>query len=272
MLKPEIIKFVQRDLKKRGWYAGTDDGDFGKNSQNALAKETRIPPAKKNWGLEQKLIGYIQLLCYDNHLDPKGFDGQWGTNTEKAYEKLKALLEPLATNTSWRPGEIIPQNPNNWPLETTATLDAFYGAVGDYTKLTPINLPYPMKLSWDKRKAITKFTCNKKVADSIIRVLTKVLAHYGLPQIQQLGLDLWGGCHNIRTIRGGTRRSTHSWGIAIDFDPDRNQLHWGRDKATFAKPEYDYWWKCWEEEGWISLGRTRNFDWMHVQAARLPQI
>ena len=25
----------------------------------------------------------------------------------------------------------------------------------------------------------------------------------------------------------------------------------------------------WEEEGWISLGRARDFDWMHVQAARL---
>ena len=87
-----------------------------------------------------------------------------------------------------------------------------------------------------------------------------------------MGLDLWGGCHNIRPIRGGTRRSAHSWGIAIDFDSDRNQLHWGRDKATFAKPEYDYWWKYWEEEGWVSLGRIRNFDWMHLQAARLPQV
>ena len=42
-----------------------------------------------------------------------------------------------------------------------------------------------------------------------------------------------------------------------------------RDKATFAKPEYERWWQCWEEEGWLSLGRTRNFDWMHVQAAKL---
>lgn len=51
--------------------------------------------------------------------------------------------------------------------------------------------------------------------------------------------------------------------------PDRNQLKMGRDRAVFARPDYDVWWRCWEEEGWTSLGRTRNYDWMHVQAARL---
>ena len=40
-------------------------------------------------------------------------------------------------------------------------------------------------------------------------------------------------------------------------------------EAEFAKPEYDKWWECWEDEGWTSLGRTRDFDWMHVQAAHL---
>jgi len=63
----------------------------------------------------------------------------------------------------------------------------------------------------------------------------------------------------------------HAWGVALDFDPNRNQLNWGRDRASFSHPDYDNWWKCWEEEGWISLGRKRNFDWMHIQAARLTE-
>ena len=29
------------------------------------------------------------------------------------------------------------------------------------------------------------------------------------------------------------------------------------------------WWALWEEEGFVSLGRAGDFDWMHVQAARL---
>jgi hypothetical protein len=80
---------------------------------------------------------------------------------------------------------------------------------------------------------------------------------------------LFGGCLNVRRMRGGSAWSMHSWGIAFDFDPDRNQLRWGRDRAAFAKPEYNKWFELWEEEGAVSLGRVRNFDWMHVQFARL---
>jgi hypothetical protein len=28
---------------------------------------------------------------------------------------------------------------------------------------------------------------------------------------------------------------------------------------AFAQPEYDAWWRFWEEEGWVSLGRTKNY-------------
>jgi len=83
-----------------------------------------------------------------------------------------------------------------------------------------------------------------------------------------LKLDLWGGCLNVRRMRGGRKYSTHSWGIAVDYDPLHNRLKWGRDKALFARPEYNKWWEFWEKEGWVSLGRTRNFDWMHIQAAK----
>ena len=107
------------------------------------------------------------------------------------------------------------------------------------------------------------------MSDSLGRVLAVVLDHYGLDEIKRLRLDLWGGCLNVRKMRGGDRYSMHSWGIALDYDPERNRLKWGRDKASFAKPEYDPWWEAWEQEGWVSLGRQRNFDWMHVQAAKI---
>lgn len=94
-----------------------------------------------------------------------------------------------------------------------------------------------------------------------------------------LSITAWSASASCNWIAGGlsqypkdARRFAlvlHSWGIAIDYDPDRNQLQWGRDRAVFAGPDYDAWWQFWEEEGWTSLGRTRNFDWMHVQAAKL---
>jgi hypothetical protein len=61
----------------------------------------------------------------------------------------------------------------------------------------------------------------------------------------------------------------HSWGIAFDFDPDHNQLKWDHTRASFARPEYKKWLDLWEEEGAVSLGRARDYDWMHIQFARL---
>jgi len=55
----------------------------------------------------------------------------------------------------------------------------------------------------------------------------------------------------------------------VDLDPGRNQLKWGRDRAVFARPEYEPFWQIVESEGLVSLGRAKNFDWMHFQAARL---
>jgi hypothetical protein len=107
-----------------------------------------------------------------------------------------------------------------------------------------------------------------KVSESLERILHRVREEYGDEEIRRLRLNLYGGSYNVRRKRGGTSWSTHAWGIAMDWDPGNNKLKWGRDRATLAKPEYDTWWRIWEDEGWVSLGRESNYDWMHVQAAR----
>jgi hypothetical protein len=126
-----------------------------------------------------------------------------------------------------------------------------------------------MRLAWDTTTFVKSTSCHQKVHDAALRILTRVLDHYGLDKIRELRLDLFGGCLNVRRMRGGNAWSMHSWGVAFDFDPDRNQLKWGRDRAAFARPEYGKWFELWEEEGAISLGRARNFDWMHTQFATL---
>lgn len=156
---------------------------------------------------------------------------------------------------------------NNFPVETEDNLLRHYGDVGINQR--ELILPYP-HYYWENNKLVKSYLCHSKVHDSLKRVLTKVLEIYGIESIQRLRLDIWGGCLYMRAIRGGTRFSTHSWGIAVDYDPINNQLDWNSDKALFAKPEYEQWWKCWEEEGWFSLGRQCNYDWMHIQAAIRP--
>lgn len=138
-----------------------------------------------------------------------------------------------------------------------------YGEVG--TNQVYCKLPYRMRLAWDKKVTISKFQCHAKVKDKLEAIFKEVLEYYGIIQIQALGLDIFGGCLNIRAMRGGYRPSVHSWGLAVDLDPENNQLKWKKDKARFARPEYNKFWEIVEKHGGLSLGRTRDYDWMHFQ-------
>lgn len=155
--------------------------------------------------------------------------------------------------------------PNTWPRQSG--VPAFYGAVG--TDQVQIDIPFEMYLAWSKSTRLRKMTLHRKVAASAERVLQRVTALYSATERKTLGIDLFGGSLNVRKMRGGTNFSMHSWGIAIDFDPERNQLQTHAPKARLSQPDAVPFWAAWEHEGWLSLGRARNFDWMHIQAARL---
>jgi hypothetical protein len=271
-MKKGIIKSAQEQLNAGGFDAGPVDGMYGDRTlgavENALEKwGSQIPDDWRKWSKRRKLIAYIQMLCKEKEIEVGKIDGFWGPQTEFAYDSLSHFIEYGQLPEPWRDIEPSDENPNNWPSQDEDQVIRFYGEVDK--NQTRIHLPYTHRLSWDKQKRVNSFMCHKKVHDSLLRVLTRVLDHYGLERIVELRLDLWGGCLNVRKMRGGTRWSMHSWGIALDYDPGRNQLKWGRDRAAFAQPEYKQWWRLWEEEGWVSLGRSRNYDWMHVQAARL---
>jgi hypothetical protein len=265
---PSRLEFVQKELSKRNLYAGGIDGQYNEKTVEALQSlSVKYPDIKPEWSIRRKAHAFLQIACLEAGYDPYGVDGLWGPNTENAYNNYLHFLEANKPPEPWRPEEIPDINPNNWPKQYTPEFEAFYGPRG--SNQIRIQLPYKMRLAWDTKKKISSFFCHVKVHDSMLRVLNKVLDYYGEEEIRRLRLDLWSGCYNERPIRGGTKWSMHSWAIAVDFDHTRNKLNWGRDKAAFARLEYNKWWELWEEEGWVSLGRQRNFDWMHVQAAKL---
>lgn len=109
----------------------------------------------------------------------------------------------------------------------------------------------------------------KRFTTAPLAFSTRFMLHYGDDGIEEIGGNLFGGCYNCRKMKGGSSWSMHSWAIAIDFDPGRNQLKWSHLQARLAKPDAVRFWELWEAEGWLSLGRARDFDWMHIQAARL---
>lgn len=186
----------------------------------------------------------------------------------KADEATIAALRSTSAGPVVRPigeDQPAPTIKSVWPRQ--ADVSAFYGAVG--TSQTTIEIPFDMWLAWDKSVRARKMTLHTKVAASAERVLQAVAGLYSAQERKTIGLDLFGGSLNVRKMRGGSAWSMHSWGIAIDFDPERNQLKWGKDRARLAQPDAVPFWLEWEKEGWLSLGRARDFDHMHVQAARL---
>lgn len=236
------------------------------HQQNQLSPDHRQAILSGN--SQRQLTAFIQLQAKNLGIDSGLLDGFWGPQTDYAFRALEHLKEHGYMPPLWRDFVAPASNPNNWPGSTESELIAFYGQPGEETQLTYVNLPYEWRLAWDTNTKLTRLRCHAKVADSVSKVLSGVLSHYGQAEIRRLRLDLFGGCYNYRRMRGGSAWSTHAWGIALDFDPDRNQLSWGRDRASFAKSDYDKWWEIWENEGWTSLGRTKNYDWMHVQATR----
>ena len=150
---------------------------------------------------------------------------------------------------------------------TTQQLMQKYGTPNEtgVNYLVTIPLPYPMRLSWDKSKIITRLRCHKLVANQLSNIFNDILEFYGLEHIQRLGIDLYGGCFNFRKMRGGSDWSRHSWGVAIDLDPERNQLKQTSKNAQFAKMDYKPMIDIFYKHGFVSLGREKNYDWMHFE-------
>ena len=145
-------------------------------------------------------------------------------------------------------------------------IEAKFGQPGDTSNFVVIDLPYPMRIAWDTKVTVKKMQCHKLAADPFKKVFADLLAYYGLTELQRLGIDLFGGCVNVRPMRGSkTKWSRHAWGIAIDLDPARNGLKTKAPIAQFSKPEYKAMTDIFYKHGFIGLGREQDRDFMHFQ-------
>ena len=79
-------------------------------------------------------------------------------------------------------------------------------------------LPFSMPLDWNRSIYVNLITCHKKMVDVFETVLESIVDE-GL----QSQIKTFGGCFTYRAQRGGTKLSTHAWGIAIDLNPFENQ-------------------------------------------------
>jgi hypothetical protein len=269
-------KDIQTLLKSAGYYTGNIDGSIGPKSIAAVStvlynRRSDLPSNYESWPQSRKNVASAQLvLKYAGFTEVGNIDGFSGMLTEYAFEQWEHLREKGKLPELWRPDDVeaIPPQPTSWGKQSE--MDKRYGpAGGSQCTAGVVKLPFKLKIAWDLDSEISSFKCHEDVADSVTRVYNKIASAYSSEQISEIGIDLWGGCYNYRKKRGGSTLSTHAYGLAIDTDPIRNQLKWDSSKARLAKPDAVEFWKCWESEGWLSLGRARNFDWMHIQAPGL---
>ena len=114
-------------------------------------------------------------------------------------------------------------------------------------------------------KRVLRSRCHRLVKDSLLRVLTRIGDRWGhLPGIMEEAQD-YGGIFNDRPMRGGTRKSMHAWGIAIDLDPDDNGnlISWPQaaDMPLEIMEEF-------AREGWTAAGAFWGRDAMHFQSTQ----
>lgn len=263
---------VQRLLTAAGYYNGGIDGDAGPKT---LAAVDRIISGRireltdRNMNDRRRMIAAAQLVLKHAGYEPGVIDGYSGHNTHEAYNAWAYFQEHGKAESLGRDNDDDlfsgEPSPGDWPRQRD--VERFYGAVGK--NQARIQLPYKMRIAWNTSQSVSSMLCHEKVADAMTGIFARTFDAYGDKRIADLGLDLFGGCLNVRKMRGGSSWSMHSWGIAVDLDPANNRLRWDRDRARFAKPEYDEFWRIVEDAGAVSLGRLRNFDWMHFQFARL---
>lgn len=226
----------QAALKELGLYTGSIDGDWLGLSQSAM-----------------RAFQTMHALPVTGKISQASTDALFPARPKRADADKAA--DPSFASVRGR-----------WPRQ--ADVGLFYGARGG--SLVNLDLPFPMRLAWDLNVIVDRFKVHAKVHDSAKRAFARIATDYPTEKVRtDTGINVFGGCFNIRKMRGGSSWSMHSWAIAIDFDPARNQLSWGSGKARLAQPDCEKFFKAWEAEGWTSLGRARNYDFMHVQAANL---
>ena len=162
-----------------------------------------------------------------------------------------------------------------WPHEDVRSLNAFYGdprgANGEASStwqsanLVQWTPPYPMFYSDGKRTPLLHLRVHRKCLPTFDAAFKDVLATLGHDYVVEHRLDVSGGTFCYRLERGGSRLSVHSWGCAVDIDPQHNPFpHAWSANHGFIDLKFV---EILEKHGFGWRGKRGDIDPMHFQLA-----
>lgn len=150
----------------------------------------------------------------------------------------------------------------------TVTAGQLYQRFGDPHKEANLALWYcPDDLRAENKNLPVKIYANRLIHRKLNAALYACQKAGVLSEIKS-----FGGCFNIRNIRGGGGTSLHSYAVALDWNVRDNPLGMTRTECLAAglRPFTEKFAKCWEDNGWDWGGRwTGRPDLQHFQLASL---
>lgn len=126
-------------------------------------------------------------------------------------------------------------------------------------ELEGFELPFSLRLSWDKETSISRFLAHRLVGEAMMDALDEIGEAHGVDYFKANDLDLFGGVWNPRMKRGSEELSTHTWAIAIDLNP-----HLGRFGKEPQMPMFIV--DAFKKRGFVWGGDWNYPDGMHFQA------
>ena len=243
----------------------TMDGISGLKVGEAFTIQENILPTRYHG-----LVGFIIKGISDNI----GLENRWQTEINTTMFSLPSTEEPDPAFLAAQ--EKIAKQKKKRATEAKKLLDATkrqqavvsrYGQPGDRGNFATIDVEATgMPLTYDGKPQKLIKGVHRDVAQNLINAFKQIVARYGEARIKELKMNLYSGLYNKRVKRGGTTYSMHSWGIAIDLYYGKNKLRTPAPEAAFSQAEYKDMVDIFESNGWFSLGRAMNYDYMHFQA------
>lgn len=175
-------------------------------------------------------------------------DGFWGP---KSIAACQEHLRKLAKSNNCY---------HKFPAANSLALEAYYGKAGNENNLVTMRFPYLMVYDG---KLITSTRVHKKVHDSLLKVLNVIKSSYCENKVIFENAQSYDGVYNNRNKRGGSNKSLHAYGAAIDLDAGDNTF----TQAWPMRAHMPFEIMCeFAKEGWCCAGAMWGYDAMHFQA------